>query len=181
MDQLPTDQQEALRRTNTGRLGIMAAKTYDVGDDELETMDRTALLEVKDIAARRGAASGQKSGKSDHIREMKLQLELKRMDLENKRIDADSWQKKAKLELRRIKAETESKQIEAETENKRIELQNEREKREHELRVAEAGRPAERGEQNGYVDQNMEEDGGERGRPRMEPRRRRVQTIGRSC
>jgi len=37
----------------------MAAKTYDVGDDELETMDRTALLEVKDIVARRGAASGQ--------------------------------------------------------------------------------------------------------------------------
>ena len=95
MDQLPTDQQEALRRTNTGRLRIMAAKTYDVGDDELETMDRTALLEVKDIVARRGAASGQKSEKSDHIREMKLQLELKRMDLENKRIDADSWQKKS--------------------------------------------------------------------------------------
>jgi len=39
MDQLPTDQQEALRK-------IMAAKTYDVGDDELETMDRTALLDV---------------------------------------------------------------------------------------------------------------------------------------
>jgi len=89
--------------------------------------------------------------------------------------------KKAKLELRRIKAETESKQIKAETKNKRIELQNEREKREHELRVAEAGRPAERGEQNGYVDQNMEEDGGERGCPQMEPRRRRVETIGRSC
>jgi len=73
------------------------------------------------------------------------------------------------LELRRIKAETESKQIKAETKNKRIELQNEREKREHELRVAEAGRPAERGEQNGYVDQNMEEDGGERGAHKWNP------------
>jgi len=33
----------------------MAAKTYDVGDDELETMDRTALLDViaTDIVARR--------------------------------------------------------------------------------------------------------------------------------
>ena len=89
--------------------------------------------------------------------------------------------KKAELELRRIKAETESKQIKAETENKRIELQNEREKREHELRVAEAGRPAKRGEQNGYDDQNMEEDEGERGRRRMEPRRPRVETFGRSC
>ena len=46
MDQLPTDQQEALRKTNTERLRIMAAKTYNVGDDELETMDRTALLDV---------------------------------------------------------------------------------------------------------------------------------------
>ena len=46
MDQLPTDQQEALRKTNTQRLRIMAAKTYDVWDDELEAMDRTALLDV---------------------------------------------------------------------------------------------------------------------------------------
>ena len=30
MDQLPTDQKEALRKTNTERLRIMAAKTYDV-------------------------------------------------------------------------------------------------------------------------------------------------------
>ena len=37
-----TDQQEALRKTNTERLGIMAAKTYDVGNDELETINRTA-------------------------------------------------------------------------------------------------------------------------------------------
>ena len=73
----------------------MAAKTYDVGDDELKTMGRTALLEVKDIVVRRGAASGRKSEKSDHIREIKLQLELKRMDLENKQTDAESWQKKS--------------------------------------------------------------------------------------
>ena len=54
MDQLPTDQQEALRKTNTERLRLMAANTYDVGDDELETMDRTALLDViaTDIVAR---------------------------------------------------------------------------------------------------------------------------------
>ena len=31
MDQFPTDQQEALRKTNTERLSILAAKTYDVG------------------------------------------------------------------------------------------------------------------------------------------------------
>jgi len=65
MDQLPTDQQEALRKTNTERLRIMAAKTYNVGDDELETMDRTVLLKVvaRDIVSRTGATSrgGQKN------------------------------------------------------------------------------------------------------------------------
>ena len=52
-----------MRKTNTERLRIMAAKTYDVGDDELETMDRTALLDViaTDIVARRGAASRRRS------------------------------------------------------------------------------------------------------------------------
>jgi len=105
MDQLPTDQQEALRKKNTERLRLMAARTGDVEDDELETMDRTALLEVvaKDIAFRRGQASRWKSGKSDQVREMELQLELKRMELESKKIEK-----------------------EAELENKRIELQNER-------------------------------------------------------
>jgi len=76
MDQLPTDQKEALRKTNTERLMIMAAKTYDVGDNELETMDRTALLEVvaKDIVVRRGPASRRRSERSDQAREMELQL-----------------------------------------------------------------------------------------------------------
>ena len=92
MDQLPTDQQEALRKTNTERLRIMAAKTYDVGDDELQAMDRTALLDViaTDIVARRGATSRRRSEKSDQVREMELQLELKKMELEQRRIDAQS-------------------------------------------------------------------------------------------
>ena len=124
---LPTDQQEALRKTNTERLRIMAAKTYHVGDEALETMDRTALLDVvdTDTVARRGATSRRRSEKSDQVREMELQLELKRMELESKRIEA-------KTVNRRREAETE-------LENKRLELQNEREKREHELRRAEAG------------------------------------------
>jgi len=128
MDQLPTDQQEALRKTNTERLRIMAAKTYDVGDEELETMDRTALLGVvaTHIVARRGATSRRRSEKFDQVREMELQLELKKMDLEQRRIDT-------------------------ETENRRMEIQNEREKREHELRMAEAGRPAERDERDGMM------------------------------
>ena len=179
MDQLPTDLQEALLKTNTERLRIMAAKTYDVGDDELEAMDRTALLDViaTDIVARRGATSRRRSEKSDQVREIELQLEMKRMELESKKIE-----KETELEQRRIDAE--SRQKEAELEGKRIEaenrareLQNEREKREHELRMAEAGRPAEGDERGGYDDQNVDEDGDERGRPRMGPRRPQVETL----
>jgi len=109
MDQLPTDQQEALRKTNTERLRIMPAKTYDVGDDELETMDRTALLDViaTGIVARRGATSRRRSEKSDQVREMELQLELKRNELESKKIE-----KETELERRQM-------EIQAETENRR--------------------------------------------------------------
>jgi len=114
MDQLPTDQQEALRKTNTECLRIMAAKTYDVGDDELETMDRTALLEVvaRDIISRMVATSRRRSEKSEQVREMELQLELKRMEIESKKIEAESRQRETELEQRRIDAETENKRIE---------------------------------------------------------------------
>jgi len=164
---------------NTERLRIMAAKTYDVGDDELETMDRTALLEVvaRDIISRRGATSRRRSEKSDQVREIELQLELKRMELEQRRIDAETENKRMEIENRRKEAKTEleSKRIEAETRAR--ELQNERERREHELRMAEEGRPAEGHERGGYDDQNVDEDGDERGRPRMETRRPRVETL----
>ena len=48
-----------------------------------------------------------------------------------------------------------------------MEIQNEREQREHELRMAEAGRPAERDERGGHDDQD--EDGEERGAHRWNP------------
>ena len=166
-----------MRKTNTERLRIMAAKTYDVGDDELETMDGTALLDVvaTDIIVRRGATSRRRSEKSDQVREMELQLELKTMKLESKKIEAESRQKETELEQRRIVAETENKRIKAE--NRALELRNERERREHELRMTEAGKPAEGGERGGYNDQNVDEDGGVRGRPQVGPRRPRVKTL----
>jgi len=104
MDKLPTDQQGALRKTNTERLRIMATKTYDAGDEELETMDITALLEVvaRDIVSRRGATSRRRSEKSDQVREMELQLELKRMEVESKKIE-----KKAELERKRVELQNE--------------------------------------------------------------------------
>ena len=143
----------------------MAAKTYDVGDDELETMDRTALLEVvaKDIVSPRGATSRRRSVKSDQVREMELQLVLKRMELESKRIEAET-------ENRRREADTELESKRIEAENRARELQNEREK----LRLADA---AERGEQDGYDDQTVDEDGRELGCPRIEHRRPGVETL----
>jgi len=143
----------------------MAAKTYYVGDDELETMDRTALLDViaTDIVARKGATSRRRSEKSDKVREMEMQLELKKMELEKRRME--------------IATETENRRIQAEAENRALEVENERERREHELRMAEAGRPTEGGERGGYDDQNVDEDGGERGHPQVGPRRPRVETL----
>ena len=96
----------------------------------------------------------------------------KEAELEQRRIDAQTENRRTE-----IQAETENRRIQAEAENRALEVQNEREKREHELRMADAGRPAERDERGGYDDQNVDEDGEERGRPRMEPRRPRVETC----
>ena len=46
MEKLPSDQQETLRKANTERLRVMAARTGDVDDDELESMDRAALMDI---------------------------------------------------------------------------------------------------------------------------------------
>jgi len=58
-----------------------------------------------------------------------------------------------------------------------LEGQNERERQEHELRMAEAGRHAEGDERGGYDEQNVDEDGDERGRPQLGPRRPREETL----
>jgi len=76
-----------------------------------------------------------------------------------------------------MQAETENRRIQAEAENRALEVQNERERREHELRMAEAGRPVEGDERGGHDDENVDEDGDEQGRLRMEPRRPRVETL----
>ena len=60
MDQLSAEQQETLRKNSTDRLHVMAGRTDDVDDDELETMDRMALLELmaKCMIAKKGAIQG---------------------------------------------------------------------------------------------------------------------------
>jgi len=57
MDQLSAEQQETLHKISTERLHVMAGRTGDVDDDELETMDRTALLELMDDS-QKGCCSG---------------------------------------------------------------------------------------------------------------------------
>ena len=90
---MPVVQQEALRKTNTERLRLMAAKTGDVEDEELETVDRTALLAIviKDTLARKGTEKGEIAGieseRIDTARELEIQLELKKLELENRRAE----------------------------------------------------------------------------------------------
>jgi len=156
MDQLPTDQQESLRKTNTERLRLMAARIGDIDEDELTTMDRTALIDkvAKDRLDREegeeGAVSSRKVEKTDHLREMELQLELKRMEL---------------------------KRTEVEAETRRRELENEREKREHEMRLAQMGRPVETDGDN-IAGGNVAENRGEPRPPRVETLADRVKRYG---
>ena len=113
MDQLPADQQETIKKANTERLRVMAARTGAVQDEDLATMDRMGLVEVVTQGmvgrneAENGAASRKKSERSDNVRELELQLELKRMEME--------------AEDRRIEAET--RRMEVENERKRIDLE----------------------------------------------------------
>ena len=110
MDQLPEEQQKALRETNTERLRLMAAKTGDVEDEELEIMDRTALLAIviKDTLARKGmekgAIAGIESERKDTARELEIQLELKKLELENRRAE----NRKAEIEVENRREERES-------------------------------------------------------------------------
>ena len=96
MDQLSIEQHEEVRKTNTERLRLMAAKTGEVEDEELETMDRTAFLAIviKDTLARKRMEKGAIAGKAserriDTARELELQLELKKLELENRRAEIE--------------------------------------------------------------------------------------------
>jgi len=128
MDQLSAEQQETLHKNSTDRLRVMAARTGDVTDDELETMDRMALLVLMAISmvVKKGAVPGAAGGgavsdmeQTDRAREVELQLALKKMELE------------AEVEKEKVRAD-------AESENKRreIELEAEREKMRMELEDA---------------------------------------------
>ena len=81
MEKLSSDQQETLRKANTERLRVMAARTGDVDDDELESMDRASLMDIviKGMLAKKetdkGAVAMRTTEREDTAREMELQLE----------------------------------------------------------------------------------------------------------
>ena len=114
MDQLPADQQETIKKANTERLRVMAARTGAVDDEELATMDRRGLVEVVTQGivdrneAENMAASRKKSERSGNVRELELQLELKKieMEAENRRMEAENERRRIELEIMKISHET---------------------------------------------------------------------------
>ena len=155
MEKLPIDQQETLRKANTERLRVMAARRGDVDDDELESMDRAALMDivVKGMLAKKETDKVETARRTiereDTTREMELQLELKKMELESKRIEAET--------------------------ERRMEM-------DHELRMAQTGRLTEHRNRTG-LNSDEEENGGDPaevvvgGRYGSDRRRSRAETL----
>ena len=91
MDQLSADEQENLRKCNSERLRSMAARTGQMGEDDIAAMDRPALLQAaaQDLLSKKELPKDSPiqidSGRSVQIRDMEIQLELKRIDMENKK------------------------------------------------------------------------------------------------
>ena len=159
MDQLSADQQEGLKKNSTDRLRIMAGRTGEVNDDDLETLDRATLLDMvaRSMIAKKeiekGAVAKRASERTDTTRELELQLELKKMELEGKRIEAEREKAKVEIEREKLKAETEREieraraedkmremEIQAETGRRRMELEEAREQREHQWRMRQVER-----------------------------------------
>ena len=136
MDQLTTDQQENLRKSSTDRLRIMAARMEEVSDEDVMAMDRPELLQVVAhgiLASKesdKAATPKLESQRSDRLREIELQLELKRIEVaaENKRIEAEQ-----ELEYRRL--EMENKRLEIEQAHKRREMEMELERKKLEVEM----------------------------------------------
>jgi len=123
-----------------------------VDDDELETMDRVAPLELvaKSMVARKGAVQGAVGGSAvvaDRTREVELQLALKKMELEaeieKEKVAAERENKRWEMEL-----EAEKEREKAENERRRMELDDAKSQREHEWRLAQMNRA------DGYQDDN---------------------------
>ena len=140
MEKLSTEQQDSLKKNSTDRLRIMAAKTGEVADDTLEAMDRNTLLEVvakamlvkKESEKVAGVAGARRvSERIDTAKELEMQMELRKLELERARLDAEN--RKMELEAERAKTEIESRRME-------LEAETERRRMEHEWRMAQVNR-----------------------------------------
>lgn len=111
MDQIPADQAENLRKASTERLRAMAARIGTVDDDELANLDRMALIQVvaEDIVAKsdteRGATDRRGSQKTELSMEVDRQLELKKMEMEQKRLEIKMETRRMELEATRMEME----------------------------------------------------------------------------
>jgi len=91
MDQLSANQQETIKKASTERLRAMAAQIGAIDDEEIATMDRTALMGfvVQSKVDRKEAevmvASRKKSERHDTVRELEIQLEMKKVEMETKK------------------------------------------------------------------------------------------------
>jgi len=80
MEQLINDEINNLRKTNTERLRITAARTGEIDEELLENMDRSDLLQVV-AECKVKSREAQRDAAEHHLSESQVQLELKRMEL----------------------------------------------------------------------------------------------------
>ena len=123
------EQHENLRKSNTERLRVMAARLGEVEDDEIASMDRPTLIQVvaQGLLTKKDSdqvASGRReSHKSERSKELELQVQLKRMEMEEKRMDQKRVEQE--MEHRRLEKEMEQKLFEQEREDRRFEMERE--------------------------------------------------------
>ena len=104
MDQLPVEQHENLRKSNTERLRVMAARLGEVEDDEIASMDRPTLIQVvaQGLLTKKDSdqvASGRReSHKSERSKELELKVQLKRMEMEQKRFEQEREDRRFEME-----------------------------------------------------------------------------------
>jgi len=111
MDQLTANQAKNLCKTTNERLRLMAACTGDVDDEALMTTDRTSLLQVvaedmvAKMEAKKGATSRRTSQRSDRMTDAELQLEMKCLEMEDRRMEMEERQLEREIENERAKQE----------------------------------------------------------------------------
>ena len=130
MDQSVIDEIENLRKNNTERLRIMAARTGEIAEEVLKNMDRSDLLKaVAESNVKKREA--QRDTTERHMTEAEIQLEIKRMEIEGKRMDMEM-----EMEARRMDAEDKFQEKELELKRLKLEMEKETRQRDHEYRMA---------------------------------------------